>query len=190
VSEEKGTIEMCKTEMNHIAYSSDRLNGNAAFGTYADWAFKLRKDIDSEYKSEAKQYSSCLWGSMSEKNKKIKLFNNDELLDMDAYNFEQLIPTSKGGYFVRYCKKRKIFASAYGRLGCFLTSFCRLQLYKISTKLPFDIICINTDGMILKVIDRISALPKSIIGTEAGKFKIVDEGDVEIFSSNNYKFIT
>lgn len=189
VKQSGGKVEMFKDGMNHIAYDTQRINGNIAFKSYADWAFKLRKEAKEEYKSESKLYTSSLWGILSAKNKKVKRFQKDELIDIDKYNFEQLIPCKNGGYTVYYSKKRKIFKTPYGRIGCFLVGYCRLKLFEIAKKLNYEIVMINTDGMILKGKTEIPKLPTDMIGAEAGKFKIINHGTVIISHSNSYKFI-
>ena len=182
--EEGYQIAIKQGEINHIAYPTGRLNGNIAFKAYADWAFNLRNTVTEEYKDEAKGYTSCLWGSLTTKNMKTKRFGKDEPLNMSAYNIDQLNPNDNGGYTIRYCKKRQIFKYNYARIGCFLTSYCRLKLYQILKKANLEPIALNTDGFILQN----QQLPEELIGTEPGKFKVVHQGTVTITNSNSYKF--
>jgi hypothetical protein len=97
---------------------------------------------------------------------------------------------------IKYNKRVKKLKTPYGRFGCFITSFCRLQLYNIleKSKINLDNIkVINTDGFVLQH----QKLPNNIMGTEHGQFKIAKDkgtqkprvGKCVVNHSNSYSFI-
>jgi hypothetical protein len=184
-------------EVNVIAYElKDRVRSKAIFEEYGNWAINLRNEVDTEYQKDAKLFTSCLWGFLSRKSSKVKRYHPDESIDIDGMDIEHLRPLKSGGFVIKYNKRVKKLKTPYGRFGCFITSFCRLQLYNIleKSKINLDNIkVINTDGFVLQH----QKLPNNIMGTEHGQFKIAKDkgtqkprvGTFVVNHSNSYSFI-
>jgi hypothetical protein len=194
---EKMKIELKEgNEINAIVYKTDRVCAKALFEEYGNWAINLRNEIDTEYEKEAKLFTSCLWGFLSRSNKKVKRYHPNESIDIDGMDIEHLRPLETGGCVIKYNKRVKKLKTSYARFGCFITSFCRLQLYNILEKNKIDldnIKVINTDGFLLQY----QKLPKELIGTKPGQFKIAKDkstqkprvGACVVHHSNSYSFI-
>ena len=177
--EENMTIEMYenKNSINSLLYPKNRANGKRNFDKYSEFAYKIREDVKNEkYIDTAKNFTSSLWGFFGSKKKKQLERKKDECIDLDTYNwdsFQEMKKAKNGGYKITYTPDGKIFKYPYARLATFLTSFCRLQLYRILKKynLIKYVVHINTDGFTLS--DG-AVLPKKLIDSEEpGKFKIV-----------------
>lgn len=182
-------------QINFLAYSKDRLNGDYAFDETCKYIWGLRTECDEEYRGDAKLFSSSFWGAFCTKNIKMKYVTVDEGIDVSKYKDVTFEIRKGGDAVVRYCKKNKIFKTNYARLGSFLTSFCRLQLYETIQKLKLQdkVLLINTDGFVLQN----ATLPDDMFGDGLGKFKVAKNKDTNkprlgtcvITNSNSYKFI-
>ena len=180
-------IEMCEDlGSNVLLYSKNRLTGKLAFLNFAESMKKLCNDVDEDHKADAKKLRSCLWGALCTRNKTQKAFSKNEMIDLNDYNIDELIPL-KNGCSVRHYDKEQLFKTSYARVN-FITGYCRLKLYQILKDNGIkdeNIVALNTDGIV--VINQ--KLPNSLIGTEWGKFKIVNQGTAVVVNSNNISFI-
>ena len=194
--QENMTIEMKEGQTNCILYSKERINGNVAFQEYAKFAFDLRDTVKDKYRTEAKEFTSCLWGFLCSATRKFKTFRKGEKIDLDEMDYETIKPNKSGGYTICYTKKVEKYKFGTARLGAFLTSYARLQLYNILKKNNIDfknLMAINTDGFILQN----QKLPDELIGSKPGMFKVARDkitgepriGTCVIRNSNSYKFI-
>jgi len=198
---EKVDIEMCDDgEANIILYTSNRVNGNIAFGEFTERLYKIKQDAkDTEFEEDAKLLTSSFWGYLASKTKHYKTFDKDAEFDEDDFDIIEERPLDDGSYRLTYTDKVEKLKFAYARISTFLTGYCRYQLYKTlqDNGISNDsIVTANTDGIVLRNGVR---LPDKLIGTEAGKFKIakklnkktgekeiVDDVKVEVKNSNSY----
>ena len=175
---EKLEILMCDDNESNVMLYGNRMTGKIAFGEFTNKVYDIRKKCkDTEFESDGKLLSSSFWGYLCSKNKKSKKVTQDDNLDEDDFDIVELKPIEEG-YYMKYIDKIQKLKFAYGRIGCFLTSYCRYQLYTLLKKTEIktdDIICLNTDGFILKDGVR---MPSKLIGPEAGMLKIAKKNDV------------
>jgi hypothetical protein len=200
IAKEEGLrIEMYDSdETNAMLYTSNRLNGDKTFGEYRRIVEELRTTAEgTEFQLESKRFSSCLWGYMCSRNKKKQTFNKDDEFNLDDYDMKELRPNADGGYRMTHFDKVEKLKFSYGRIGAFLTTFCRYQLYKLVKKLNIkdsDIVVLNTDSFCVR--GEIS-VPKALLGSESGKLKIgkkkgvlIENVTVCVENSNHYHAVS
>lgn len=187
--DEKLKIVMSVDDVNVMLYK-ERVQGYHLFGGYNELVTKIRNESKgTEFESEAKLFSSCLWGKLCSKLKQTKILTEDEPIELKDYDIDELVPIEDNKYKMRYIDRVEIFKSPYARLGAFLTSRCRYELYKVCRDngiIDDDIIVLNTDGMTLRNGKRLN---DKLIGNKSGQFKIckgIDNSRCEVINCNNY----
>jgi hypothetical protein len=197
IAKEEGLcIEMCddSDEANAMIYTSNRLKGDKAFGEYKNIVEELRASAEgTEFQLESKKFTSCLWGYMCSRNKKIETFKQDDEFNLDDYDVKELRPIVDGGYRMKHFDKVEKLKFSYGRIGAFLTTFCRYQLFKLVKKLNIkdsDVVVLNTDSFCVR---GDITVPTEYLGKEGGKLKIGKKKDiliknttVVVINSNHY----
>ena len=187
---EKLSIVMCEDNQVNWMYYKGRRHGSIAFRSTVEYFLELRNKVKEEYVQDAKGFLTSLHGYFCEKNVKAKVVKQEDKFDYCKHNMREYIPsfTEPGSGRAFYEKKTKIFKRPHARIGAFLTSFARLQLYETlhENKIHNEsIVMLNTDGFILK--DQI--LPSTLLGPVYGQFKQVHQGTVEVKNSCSYNFI-
>lgn len=157
---------------NILFYTRNRVNGHQSFESFKNYMYPLKKRG-----LPVKPLINSLWGKCCDKNKYKAIATDETPLDIDDFIMENINTSDDNNKtYIEYSKKEKIFHNNYARIGCFLTSFCRLEFMKICMALNSnDIIRINTDSVMLKG----NKIPSNIkISEEIGDFKIEKQGHV------------
>lgn len=141
-----------------------------------------------EFKQEglpfSKQILSSLWGHLCEKNKRTSYTDSDYNIGSDIVHNIQ--PTNKDGVLkIQHLSEQKIFKTSYARLGPFLTSFARRQMFNTIKDHwnKGEIVRVHTDGFISTV--EVKGL---LFDNSLGAWKIEHSGDVIVESVNKYRF--
>jgi hypothetical protein len=165
-------------QANALLYdSSSRIKGDHTFGKIVDYLFELKSKV-----KYTKRIISALWGSLCEKNKYNAVASVDKMETIpDNCNLKALYKT-KTGIQASYIKNDNIYKSDFARVGPFLTSYCRTKISETITKnfKVENIVRIHTDGFI--IVNE--TVPKELLASELGKFKIENEGRCIIHNTN------
>jgi hypothetical protein len=177
------SIEMSEDNINHLEYDSTKRAYGKIFRKYVEELYYLRKTVDDKYKPIVKQFLSCIWGSLAEKNKKyIRYKTSDSYSLQDVYLNQCEIHDENTTVVVT--DSSRIFKHDFARI-LFLTSYCRLKITEILLK-NFDmddVLMVNTDGFITKTEGKSLKL-----GTELGEFKMSRHKTVVINTSCSVQF--
>jgi hypothetical protein len=178
----KFKVELIHDEQsNCLMYdSSARIQGHQVYGPTINYLYELKQKIPA-----TKMIMSSLWGSHSQKNvKKVRQDNETtEIINLDENYKIETIEKYNDCCKVKMVGQKNIFKSSYGRLGTFLTSYCRLCIVKTmleNVKNTDNIVKIHTDGW--TVINE--EIPKELLSNNIGKFKIEKQGNCIIENVN------
>ena len=170
---------------NILLYEHNRVNGNIAFEDFKNLLYPLKQ----QNIKGAKLLINSLWGSMCDKNHTRRKADNNNIVEIEEGGFIEEIHTNndeENTTFVKYSNINQIFRNNEARIGCFLTSFCRLQFCRMVKPYYDRIIRINTDSMLLKGLE----IPQDIkISDEIGAFKIEYKGYIKYHVLNRKPII-
>lgn len=135
-------------------------------------------DVQAEAREspKIKEILNCLWGSLCERRKySVSTVSDNDVVEIpEDAQVLSIIPVGKHTK-VEYVKNESIYITPYGRIGPYVTSYARLMMSRLLYDHRQKIVKIHTDGII--ITERI---PELVVSPQLGKFKISNEGKVEI----------
>lgn len=163
---------------NCLLYTGHRVNGDRMFGQFAEYMYDLKKKG-----LPVKELISSLWGKLTEKFRQSKIVKNNETYDISEAGecIDKLHPLKNGDAYVKTYNLNRLYKYNYARIGCFLTSYCRLKFARLCMPHIDKIVRINTDSM-LTTEDISNNLA---IGKDMGQFKVEHTGKCKVFNSNH-----
>jgi len=170
--------------MNCLIYDSKkRIQGSKMYGSTINYLYQIKSETKDKY---SKKLMSSLWGAHCEKIIQKQYINNDsscviENSIIDIHKYED------GNIKVITCDYQNRFKTNYGRVGTFLTSYCRLKIAEtmLNNFKPEHILRVHTDGFIVVNEPEYNHL----LGDNIGMFKIEHKGDVIIKNVNGIKWV-
>jgi len=132
---------------NFLYYSRDKcLTGSEIFGEFIDILFNLKENKVSG----AKRILNCLWGAISQKDKKKKIINTNDDYDIPDDVKPTFRPFDEDNVIAEYCHYERIYKYGWARIMPFLISKGRSIISKIIE--PYEDIAIrcHTDGILFK----------------------------------------
>ena len=164
---------------NCIVYDKNkRIQASKMYGSTIKYLYKIKQETKDVY---VKKIISSLWGAHCKKIKNKTYYKYGEEMNIDE-NILDIHKNEKGLKIITN-KHENVFSNNYARVGTFLTSYCRLQMVKMMLK-HFkieNIIRIHTDSC--TIINQ--EIPKVLLGTNIGYFKIEKNGQCNIKNVNN-----
>lgn len=151
IAKEEGIIFIKQDTITCMIYESwNRETGTHMFKNTIDYLYMLKK----QGLKDSKKILTLFWGSLTAPykiyQKKLDIFNasetalpeNSEIVTMTPHNLENNM------YIVKYrLKHESYFKTNYARIGKFLTSFAREEMYKIIKDNRSEVIRVHTDGL-------------------------------------------
>ena len=117
-------------QANALLYDTTaRVKGDHTFGKTIEYLFNLKQDI-----KYTKKIISALWGGLCQKNKYNAYATSTKKESIPENSKLLTIHKTKAGVNASYMKNDNIFKSDFGRVGPFLTSYCRTKISEIITK--------------------------------------------------------
>jgi hypothetical protein len=158
---------------NFLYYSNDCLiKSYIIFEQYVNYLYDLKQETkdDKEINGLTKIFLNIIWGAMCEKNRKqtFVLDENREFRIPEKYKIDSIKRMTNNHVKLSCNSVGKIYKNDMARLGCFLTSFGRLQLVRDIKKYNQDIICIKTDAIYFKTQTQTDFK----IGDKLGEWKV------------------
>jgi hypothetical protein len=126
---------------------NERYKGSDIFTQYINDFYFLKE----KYKDNPlpKRVLNSLWGLLSQKEKKNYYADGKEKLDIpDEDEIDDITPLPNNRTKITTTNKNKIFTSDWGRLGCFLTAFCRNKIAEFAYENREYIVRIHTDSLV------------------------------------------
>lgn len=192
---------------NFLYYSKDKLVSGKIFEQFVEYFYKLK--LNPETKQYVKNIISSLWGAMCTRKFVYKVTEPNKTLHIDDHEFgiSSIEPVGKETQ-VKCYKHNQIYEYDYARIGCFLTSFVRMQMSKIIRKIGIEyVVRVHTDGIIVNSshiqgttegedLCAFEKLTKCTMGNGLGEWKIEKTkegkekcGSVHIENSNKITWI-
>ena len=175
--------------VNILQYNKeDLIYGNKVFSKYINYFYDLKKKNSTPKSKIVKLILNKLWGILCQKYMNIKTTTNGCGLDASKYKIISIRPSVKTGCQEnKYTDNIQVYKTNYGRLGCFLTAFCRLRLSRLAFDNMDTIKKIHTDAIFTtKKIDCVNTgrTHNITINDELGNFKYVYLKNVKIIHIN------
>jgi hypothetical protein len=165
-------------QANALLYDGEsRIYSDKVFNKTIEYLYDLKQKYKLPF---IKSMISTIWGGLCEKNCK-KVYANEEVnSDFNENNIFSIKSIKK--YDDKVClrymdKNQTYFKHSFARLGTFLTSLTRYKLSQfIESNFNLNnVYRIHTDSVLTS-----DPIPKNVIGTEIGKFKVEESGSCRI----------
>ena len=134
--------------------------------------------VKGETKPRCKKIMNCLWGGLTMLNNTEVDLNKEQSLDLQHREITHIEPF-KQQYLVNLHDYRQRYKTDYARLGPFLTSFARRQMYLTFKDVEQDVYRVHTDGVV--VSRSMKGLP---MGKGVGEWKVEKEGKCTVVNAN------
>jgi hypothetical protein len=174
-----------EADWNFFSYDNNSLvKGSLLFGSFVERLYKLK--LENPTNKTYKRLLSSLWGKLCEKNRLRKIVkDNDDVFELPAKATLQSIEVLDGGLKLKYYPdSSQLYKNNLARLGCFLTSYTRLNFVRQIKKYEPAILRIHTDSIILKE----DCVPDFKLSTDLGAFKIEKTGRFQINHVNSVEW--
>lgn len=171
-------ITMAEENDNALLYADGRLHGRKLFGPFVKRIMEVFGKVKGETKPRCKKIMNCLWGGLTMLNNTEVDLNKEKILDLQHREITHIEPF-KEQYVVNLHDYRHRYKTDYARLGPFLTSFARRQMYLTFKDVEQYVYRVHTDGVVLS--KPMKELP---LGDGVGEWKVEKEGACEVVNAN------
>lgn len=162
---------------NALLFKGGRIHGKQIFGPFVKFMMEVHSKVQPETKPRCKNIMNCLWGGLNMLNNSRIDLNKEESINLEHREITHIEP-HRDKYLVNLHDYVNKYKTDYARLGPFLTSFARRQMYLTFKDVEECVYRVHTDGV---VVSKKLPLP---LGAAVGEWKVEFQGRCEVVNAN------